>query len=422
MINALLSATPPADWELEILAVSECRSFDFTMKQIKRAGKVIAGRLLWSPETEQEIREAFRVANNWRDTHAYPLLSVRHQLIYYMGFESIDGLTAARLKRMQAIRRKLRRPDMSIGLDQLQDLGGCRAILSSIGDVQKLVACLKSRSKHDLWNEDDYIAIPKSDGYRSYHLMYKFRAREGGEIYNGRRIEIQIRTRLQHAWATAVEGIGLFRGEDLKGNQGNREWLRLFELVSSEFAFAENCAEVATAPPRRERVQEIIALERSLRADKTLENISNAVRWTESAIQVNGAPSYYLIKYDNKTKQVNVAPYFRQDLALASYDKAEFADNAYDTEKENIVLVEADKIDSLRDAYPNYFGDMQLFRMQLRRVTTRLPIREYTVKPQEQVPAVPKQVPDTSWFRRPRFRKPRLKFPKSRAGLRRKPQ
>jgi Region found in RelA / SpoT proteins len=87
-----------------------------------------------------------------------------------------------------------------------------------------------------LREEDDYIARPKPDGYRSHHLMFNFRDRRNAGIHDGRRIEVQLRTRLQHSWATAVEAVGLFRGEDLKGNQGNPKWLRLFTLMSAEFA------------------------------------------------------------------------------------------------------------------------------------------------------------------------------------------
>jgi Region found in RelA / SpoT proteins len=409
-----LESPDPADQALEIPPVSDFPLFDYKMKQVKRSGKVIAGKLLWSPETEEEIRNAFKIANGWRDSHAYPMLSIRHQLIYFIGYNQLQGLTAARVKRMQAIRRKLRRPDFSIGLDQMQDLGGCRAIMSSMADVETLVDCLRNRSRHELKNEDDYITNPKPDGYRSHHLIYKYRGKDGSEVYDGRRIEIQIRTRLQHAWATAVEGVGLFRGEDLNGHNGNKEWLRFFELISSEFAAVEGSPEVAGAPPRRERLTEIIALEKTLDAANNLDNMSNVVRWTELAIEAKTPPMYYLIKYDNNTKQVSVYPYFARDVALASYDNAEFADNANDTENENIVLVEADKIENLRNAYPNYFGDVQLFKTQLHRITKRLPSKEFMVKPQDRAPQEPRQTPDTSWFRRSRFGKPKLVFRKKR--------
>lgn len=115
-----------------------------------------------------DILEAFKVANNWREAHAYPMRSVRCQLMWYMQRLSLEGVTGARLKRMQAIRRKLGRS--GIHLDKLQDLGGCRAILPRIADVKTLVDALRQKSRHELRTESDYIAKPKLDGYRSHHL------------------------------------------------------------------------------------------------------------------------------------------------------------------------------------------------------------------------------------------------------------
>ena len=62
------------------------------------------------------------------------------------------------------------------------------------------------------------------------------------EVFHDRRVEVQIRTFLQHTWATAVEAVGAYRGENMKGGEGNSDWLRLFSLMSGEFAATENCA------------------------------------------------------------------------------------------------------------------------------------------------------------------------------------
>ena len=69
------------------------------MKDVKRAGKVISGSMPWTDETKDEIIRAFQIANNWRDSHAYPVKSVRSQVIYYLRELGIDGSTFARLKR-----------------------------------------------------------------------------------------------------------------------------------------------------------------------------------------------------------------------------------------------------------------------------------------------------------------------------------
>ncbi len=43
-------------------------------------------------------------------------------------------------------------------------------------------------------------------------------------------IELQLRTRLQHEWATAVETMGTFLQSSLKSSQGPEEWLDFFSL------------------------------------------------------------------------------------------------------------------------------------------------------------------------------------------------
>lgn len=371
--------------------------FDYSMRQVERAGKVIAGKLDWNPDTEAQIREAFRIANNWRDAHAYPMRSIRHQLGWYINSLKLNGISVARLKRMQAIRRKLSR--VPENLNQLQDLGGCRVILGSISDVHSLVENVMSKTRHSLWNQDNYIAQPKKDGYRSHHLIFKFNGRGESTVHSGRRIEVQVRTRLQHSWATAVEAVGLFRGEDLKGNVGDSDWLRLFRLMSAEFSWVENCEEPPDVPARAERIREIIHLERKLEASATLSNLTYAVRYTEEAVQPPTEPQYYLIKFDNQRKEVDITPMFRPKSAVESYDSAE-EDNSRSDGSKNIVLIEADKIENLKEAYPNYFGDVQLFKHQLVRVVSGKDPEEYIVRPQEKVPVKPRENPDLSWLKR----------------------
>ena len=386
------------DFESDIGPVAEYPRFEYSMKDVKRAGEIIAGELPWNDETAPQIRDAFHIANNWRDAYAYPMWSLRYSLMWFMRHHNLEGVTVARLKRMQAIQRKLRR--IPHNLSQLQDLGGCRAILPSIADVRSLVALLRDRTRHHQRAEDDYIAKPKPDGYRSHHLMFLYRGRGPAAVHDDRRIEVQIRTRLQHSWATAVEAVGLFRGEDLKGNQGSADWLRLFQLMSLEFAVAEGFPELRDVPPRHSRIAEIKELDQKLEAASTLQNMSYAVRWTDIAIQPGDKVRYYLIEFDNATKQVRVIPYFNPKSATFSYDNAESFDNKSGMASKNIVLVEADKLENLKTAYPNYFGDVQLFKKQLNNLTRGKDVEEYTVKPQETVSQRPKENPDLSWFKR----------------------
>lgn len=77
--------------------------------------------------------------------------------------------------------------------------------MREISHVTKLKdAILRSRFDHQYVGMDDYISTPKESGYRSLHLKYKNKNKYRPD-YDGLQIEIQLRTKLQHIWATAVE-------------------------------------------------------------------------------------------------------------------------------------------------------------------------------------------------------------------------
>jgi Region found in RelA / SpoT proteins len=370
--------------------VSNYPSCDYSMQEVRRVGKIVAA----NPPLSSETLVAFDVANNYRDAHMFPMRSMRGSLAWYMGYHQIAGVTGARLKRMQSIRRKMKR--IGLHLNQFQDLAGCRAVVASIADVRALVEIMR-KCRHHLRDEDDYIANPKKDGYRSHHLMFNYVGKGVQAIHSGRRVEVQIRSRMQHSWATTVEAIGLFRGEDLKGNQGSPDWLRLFQLMSAEFAQAEQCAEPLNVPARHLRVQEIADLDRKLKASETLDNLSYAVKFTDTSVAPSQKSQYWLIQFDNAKREVRISPYSAPRSAALSYDNAEYLDT---NNEKNIVLVETDKLEHMKAAYPNYFGDVQLFRMQLRRIIKGKGATEYTVKPQESVMPRPREAPNLAWLKR----------------------
>ncbi|MDE2888527.1 MAG: RelA/SpoT domain-containing protein [Gemmatimonadota bacterium] len=61
-------------------------------------------------------------------------------------------------------------------LSRMQDIGGLRAVLKNLKKVSALVEQYRStRFQHELVSYDDYITKPKSSGYRSVHLVYRYR-------------------------------------------------------------------------------------------------------------------------------------------------------------------------------------------------------------------------------------------------------
>jgi len=389
----------------------------YSKNDIERAGQTISANIKFSGAIPREVQDAFLIANNWRDAHAYPMRSIHKSIGHHMRANQLRGVTAARLKRMQAIRRKLQR--IGLGLDQIQDLGGCRVILPSIAEVRALVTILKGKLPSEVHKENDYIAKPKNDGYRSHHIIFSFR-RPKPTPFDGKRIELQVRTRLQHSWATTVEAVGLFRGEELKTQKGDKDWLRLFSLMSAEFADAEQCSKVPGTPEPQARKQEIKKLALSLDAVGVLDSISNGFQGPDLSLAPDFKPSHYLIRYDQTRKTVTVEPYSEARLATASYDKAEAGLRA-DQGNGVVVLIEVDKIENLKDAYPNYFGDVELFKKQLRDIALGGSAVEYTRPPKQSIQELqPEEWVDPSWLRGSRLPRPSAKFESEKKKKKRK--
>ena len=205
--------------------------------QINKAGKLLAK----GSTAPEDIARAGDLGNRWRACHAYPLNTFQATLRTRLARNyRQDAIAAQRLKRMSTIIDKLRRY-RAMQLTTMQDIAGVRAILESAEDVDRLIDEYKTgtRFEHELIDEKDYIAFPRSeDGYRSYHLIYRYRNFRNS-LCDGLRVEMQVRTRLQHIWATAVETMGTFLGQALKSRQGDQEWIDFFAIVSSAFAYME---------------------------------------------------------------------------------------------------------------------------------------------------------------------------------------
>src|SRR4051812_32578941 len=133
------------------------------MQEVRQAGKALSGKLVWTDDTADSIRNVFAVAHNWRDTHAYPMRRFRSLLAGQVRRYQSEGNAVARLKRMPSIRQKLRMQQWP--LDKIQDLAGCRAIVPCIKDARSLVDGMRNISRHVLHRESPYIDEPKANGY-----------------------------------------------------------------------------------------------------------------------------------------------------------------------------------------------------------------------------------------------------------------
>lgn len=328
--------TPLADFETP----------DYSKSKVVRAGKLLRNNI---EHVNDEVIEAFAIAHNWRSSCAYPMNRIRHELRGKVSRGGGSGITAARLKRMASIRKKLSRANLS--LYQMQDIAGARAILPSLTDVDRVTALFaEGETNHSVVRTNDYIGSPKPDGYRSRHIVLKFVGDEPEHRYNRQFVEIQLRTELQHAWATAVEAVGLVRREDLKSGQGSGPWRRFFELMSFEIAERERGSRSIDLIRR----EELAELNLQINALSELRSYNQALKFTD-AIDTNRG-GLFLINFDPSSKRATVSPYSKFQEGSAAYNSED-----RDLRETNAVLVEVDRVRDLKSAYPNYFLDVVAF-------------------------------------------------------------
>jgi len=257
--KARISSAPGRLWSLLNMIYEKPR---FSFNQVDKAGVCIRTGIQGPPTTV--LVNSFDILFNYRSAHSFPLNCMYMTLRRRATNVDKNALSAQRLKRLESILLKLHR-NQHMQLSQMQDIGGCRAVVQSIKGVHSLVRSYKINplKTHKLQGTKDYIASPKPDGYRCVHLMYRFAGNSKSSPWDKLRIEIQIRTRLQHSWATAVETVDTFTHEKLKIGKGSDDWRRFFQIVGSGHAIIENQPLVRGTPTDKEELKnEILLLEK----------------------------------------------------------------------------------------------------------------------------------------------------------------
>ncbi len=252
-------------------------------------------------------------------------------------------------------------------LARMQDIGGLRAVVSSIQKVEELRQNYKASAfAHELVGEKDYILEPKGTGYRGVHLIYRYKNKQVAD-YDGLHIELQFRTRLQHTWATSVETMGTFLNYSLKSSEGPDEWLRFFSLAASAFAHMEKCQPV----PGYEHLSREETYDAVLNEAERLDVYDRLQAFSIAAQQItndNSAGSHHLVVLRPSEKTVQIYSYGRRRLAEATEKYTEFEAQAEGGIDLQVVLVATGSIAALRQAYPSYFLDTQEFLKVLRRL------------------------------------------------------
>lgn len=316
--------------------------------QVKLAGELIAA----GSASPADYRAARAKISNFRSAHGYPLLSVYMHVRNKASRVSDEAVVARRLKRLPTILDKLERyPTMNVAT--MQDLGGCRVILWQIGEVYDLVESLyASNSQSRIIREKDYIAEPQSTGYRGVHLVYEYGASKAD--YQRMKIEVQVRTTLQHAWATSVETMDLFSGSRLKYDDGDPRMKRFFAVAASLMADHEGTAPV----PDAEASADDLRLElRALEDDLNVSGLLNGYASIVDQFPQSDRRSTMVLKLWRDTRQLGISVFETQALAEEHLALVESVDD----ENIDAVLIAVSKVGQIQSAYPNYFANTGTF-------------------------------------------------------------
>lgn len=332
--------------------------FSFSKKNVEKAGRILR-------KDEGDKKWAIEVVQNYRSAHIYPLTIIKNLIWKHVQKVDPNATVVRRLKRLPTIINKLQRATLdgvqanAIDLRRMQDIGGVRVILENATDLMELDRRLdSSRTVHEVCRKSDYIQRPKLTGYRGIHRVYKAYEKKEFHDWKGFQIEVQIRTQLQHLWATAIEIVDLFENETLKTNPLNAsaDWKRFFFIMSEWLAIEDGLSNWSVIDWKKEYKEELNNLNTKLSAYEKFDSFSTAFSNEEIGKRTK-ENAYTLLIYDLQENKGRARFYKKsqQETAIDEYNKIDLNANVVG------LLVEGADMKTIEKAYPNYLIDTKGF-------------------------------------------------------------
>lgn len=313
-------------------------------KAVKRAGEAFSD----PNATPDQIANAESLVNEWRGIHQVAI----SYLLADLGEVLNDGnecVIAGRIKKLSTIKDKLTRKDSKGNLGSMYDIAGCRIIVENLDkqrhicdSLLQIAACNKEKS-----SKHDYILNPKDSGYRARHLLFSYE-------YPGSKfslsVELQVRTRHQHAWATAVEMYDQAGNDRLKfGEPDSLVADTFFRDTSAYIKSIEEGTDFDRTKMNSSSPDAKIILEILEAASCSLTILGN-----EPDLSSN---EYCLVDFDPDMQTVSLRK-LNPENAVDCYFQQEKDPK---TQGHNYVLLRGGDLEYLKELYPNYFGDISFF-------------------------------------------------------------
>jgi putative GTP pyrophosphokinase len=165
--------------------------------------------------------------------------------------------------------------------------------------------------------------------------------------------------------------MGTFLDYSLKSSEGPQEWLKFFSLASSAFAILES---TPRAPEHdkysaQEVYQMLIDKEQELDVIGKLTGFRVVARHIENDKRKG---HYHLIVLDLEKRNANIRSFTKSEVDIANIQYSEIEKDIKLGANLQVVLVTSQSIKALKQAYPSYFLDAELFIKQITSVKKNL--------------------------------------------------
>lgn len=318
-------------------------------REVRRAGATIT-----LPSASSEKRaEAESIVNYWRRIHEQPMRALMEEASAIIADEP-TALLAGRIKKLGTIVDKMRRPQAPTDLDTLYDIAGGRIIVDDMIALDRVCHRLASSPFLDQarTQRHDYVTAPKPSGYRARHLIFRYADLPCGHTLSA---ELQVRTSLQHLWATAVEIYDAATGSRLKFNELDNAHGLFFKKMSRLIEQLERSKEPDT-PSIRAMDEGFDGLNSALHVIDEIRAACQAstILGEEPEVSLDG---YCLIDFCPGEQSLQLSQ-LDESAAFEAYFSKEARDSSA---QHDYVLTKSSSMAGLKRLYPNYFGDVSEF-------------------------------------------------------------
>ena len=283
-----------------------------------------------------------------------------------------------RLKRTPSIIHKIRRSKEkgeSMRLVAMQDIWGCRAVFDSMSDIYEFVEWIESNPSEMSWFKikwiNDYLynkdckynykfpqitklKWPKKDWYRWVHIIFEYK---WNDQYSGLLIELQLRTKKQHARATAVEIFDLMNEYKIKFWEWDNDSKKFFRRSSVVFE-KDEWFKQSNYNKAKIKMKEIDNKTKILNSLWNRALSYSFTRWYEKEVRKKELQGDIILQINKDNNAIKVTPYHGKNIEDLKQLYLKLETEFINDDNVDIVYLSSTEIEL---AYPNYIWDASFF-------------------------------------------------------------